>query len=344
MPDPSLHVTDLPAPPWKRRHLLLGAAAVAVSRAAWSTPLGTATLLIAGPNQGATAIWADLLLPALRQALPAGIQLDQECVGGVDGVTAANQFEARNAPDGETALLLPGATAMAWLTGDPRARFNAAQWLTVMSGTTPVVLASRVPLQSMGAGQVVRVAGNPAGSALPALLVFELLGCLPQAVPSRPDYVDTDVIVLSGRDIERQVQAGSRAGLMPVLALRSRNPNGQVTRDTAFSELPTSGDLIFPVARRPLATALDAVIAAARLDTAMVLPPLTSATMVALWRHACTQAAAAPETQSGAARLGVHAETEAAAVASMAPLAMADASALLDLREWLAQRFGWHPS
>ena len=344
MPDPLPHPLRPSVPPRSRRQLLLTAAALAASQAARAAVPDAATLLIAGPAQGATAAWADLLLPALTRALPPEVRLGRECVGGADGVTAANQFEVRAASDGGAVLLLPGAAALAWLVGDPRARFNAAQWVTALAGTTPAVLASRMPLRRIVTGQVVRVAGSPAGPALPALLTLELIGALPQAVPARPDYADADAVLLHGRDIGRQLDEASQAGFMPILALSERDADGQPGRDPDFPELPTSGERLAPGLRQPLFAALGAAVAAARLDTALVLPPLTSASMVALWRRACAQAATAPATQAAAARLGVHAEAGAAAVASTAPLAAVDAAVLLDLRQWLAQRFGWHPS
>lgn len=341
MPGPLLLPLQRSAPPWGRRHLLLTAAALAASRATHAAVPDTATFLVAGPAQGATAAWANLILPVLTRALPPGIRLGRQSVGGADGVTAANQFEARAGADGEAILLLPGAAALAWLAGDSRVQFNAAQWVTALAGTTPAVLASRLPLEQVVAGKVVRVAGAPAGPALPALLMLDLIGALPQAVP---DPAEADAVVLHGRDVRRQLDAASRAGFLPVLTLCDRDANGRLTRDPDFPDLPSSAERLPPGLQRPLAAALRAAVAAARLDTALVLPPLTSAGMVALWRRACARAAAAPATQAAAARLGIRPEADAAAVASTAPLRTADAAALLDLRQWLAERFGWNPS
>ncbi|MBV9748398.1 MAG: hypothetical protein JO157_06270, partial [Acetobacteraceae bacterium] len=131
---------------------MLAGLALAASGTARAAAPDAATLLVAGPAQGATAAWADLIVPALAHALPPGTRLGRESIGGADGVTAANQFEALTASDGEAVLLLPGAAALAWLVGDPRARFNAAQWVTALAGTTPAVLASRLPLARIAAG------------------------------------------------------------------------------------------------------------------------------------------------------------------------------------------------
>ena len=331
-------------PSYGRRHVLLTATALAMARVARGAVPDSATVLVAGPSRCATAVWADLILPALAQALPPGTRLGSESVGGLDGVTAANQFQARAAPDGSAALLLPGAAALAWLVGDPRARFNAAQWVTALAGTTPALIASRLPLARLAAGQVVRVGGDPAGPALAALLALELAGALPQAVPSSMSLGDVDALVLHGRETARQIEAASQAGFKPVLTLHERGSGALPARDPDYAEVPSSRDWLAASQHQPLSAALDAAIVAIRLDTALVLPPLTSAGMVAIWRRACAQAAETPTTQVAASRLGISAQVEAAAVASTSPLAAVGTATLLELRRWLAQRLGWHPS
>jgi hypothetical protein len=334
------------APSYSRRCVLAVATSLAIARAARSAVLDSATVLVAGPSRCATAVWADLILPALAQALPSGTRLGSEGIGGLDGVTAANQFQARASPDGGTALLLPGSAVLAWLVGDPRARFNAARWVTALAGTTPALVASKVPLAQLSAGQVVRVSGDPAGPALAALLALELAGALPQAVPGGTSPADVDVLVLHGREMDRQIEAASQAGFKPVLTLRERGSVALPACHPDYSEVPASCDWLAARQRQrqPLSAALDAVIVAIRLDTALVLPPLTSAGMVALWRRACAQAAETPATQVGASHLGVSVQADAAAVASTAPLAAVDTTTLLELRRWLAQRLGWRPS
>lgn len=331
-------------PPCSRRHMLAALPLLTMARVAHSAVLDSATVLVAGPSRCATAVWADLILPALAQALPSGTRLGSEGIGGLDGVTAANQFQVRASPDGGMALLLPGSAVLAWLVGDPRARFNAARWVTALAGTTPALVASRLPLARLSAGQVVRVSGNPAGPALAALLALELAGALPQAVPVGTSAADVDVQVLHGREMDRQIEAASQAGFKPVLTLRERGSAVLPACHPDYSEIPASCDWLAARQHQSLSAALDAVIVAIRLDTALVLPPLTSAGMVALWRRACAQAAETPTTQVGASHLGVSVQADVAAVASTASLAAVDAKTLLELRHWLAQRLGWRPS
>ncbi len=344
MPDPLPSSPRSPALAPTRRSTLLAAAALATVGSARAAAPEEATLLVAGPSQGPTALWADIIVPPLTQALPPGTRVARETIGGADGVTAANQFETRITSDGGTALILPGTAALAWLVGDPRARFNAGQWVTALAGITPAVIASRLPLAQLTAGRVVRVDGGPAGAALPALLALELLGTLPQAIPPRPNHPDADVVLLHGRDVARQIEEAAQGGFRPILVLEDQGVGGSAARNPNFPGVPTVGERLPSGPRRPLAAALGAAMAAVRLDTALVLPPLTSAAMVALWRRACAQVVAAPSTQAAAARFGIHPDADADAVASTAPLAAIDAASLLELRHWLAQRFGWHPA
>ena len=302
------------------------------------------TLLVAGPPRSPIDRWAALLAPALARSFPAGTVMGREATGAVDGVTAANQFEAQAPPDGGTALLLPGAAPLAWLVGDPRAQFDAARWIMAFAGVTPLLLASRVPLSRIGPDASLRVAAaDPAGPDLPGLLAVELLGA--GVVPvfgAGPEAVargEADAILLRGRGIMPVVRACTEAGAPPVLTLGLTEGADPRTRDPAFPHLPHLAEAMPPEMLGPLLGAWRVAAMAAQLDAALALPKLTPAAMVALWRRACAQAAGAPELQLEAARLGVRALTTPsdAAVA-------ADASTLLELRRWLAVRYDWRAS
>lgn len=307
-------------------------------------PLDSLTLLVAGPPRGLVDRWAALLAPALARSFPAGTAVEREVAGAADGVTGANQFETQAAPDGGTALLLPGSAALAWLVGDPRAQFDAARWVITLANVTPVLLASRIPLTRIGPGVRLRVAAaGPAGHDLPGLLAVELLGA--EVVPvfgAGADAVlrgEADAMLLRGRGVMPVVQACAEAGAPPVLALGSQDDLAPPRRDPAFAHLPHLSELMRAEAAGPLFDAWRVAATAAQLDTALALPKLTPAAMIALWRRACAQAATAPELQQEAARLGLRTlATPSAATVT------ADAAALLELRRWLAVRFDWRAS
>lgn len=350
------------APPIGRR-TLLGVSASAVAAlvrpvaALALRPVATpfvegATLLVAGPESGAIDRWAILLGPALGRGLPPGTQVHTEAVGGPDGVTGANQFETRTTPDGTTALLLPGSAALAWLVGDPRARFDAAHWVPGLAGTTPGVLASRIPIAALLSGTPLRVgAAGPAGLDLPILLALDLMSVNWTPVFGLSDEAAlsdalargaVDAVPLRGRRVPGQAHAFAAAGTQPIFTLGSPDDRGAWQRDPAFPERPTASELM---ARRAspnaaLETAFRAAAAAAQLDVALVLPQLTPAAMVAVWRHACAVAAGSPDVQTQASALGVRPLSAPAAISSTAAIA-ADISALLELRRWLATRLNY---
>jgi hypothetical protein len=76
---------------------------------------------------------------------------------------------------------------------------------------------------------------------------------------------------------------------------------------------------------------------------ALVLPQLTPAGMVALWRRACAQAAVSDAVQMQATAQGVRPLPAPAATASTAAV-LADTTTLLTLRQWLAVRLNYRPS
>ncbi len=313
-----------------------------------------ATILVAGPDGGRTDAWTRVIVPALGQALPPETLIRKTATGGPDGVTGANQFDARSAPDGQTVLLVPGLAAIAWLVGDPRAQFDAGHWVPVLAGATSGVLVARVGPSAFGPGARVRIAASsPTGAELPALLGIDLLGA--RSVPvfglGEPEHArdalrqgGVDAVFVSGHSVPEQVAELASAGGQPVFSLGARDGAGALVRDPLFPDLPNLAEMGVGLSGAapsgPLFDAWGATAAASQLDFALVLPQLTPASMVALWRRAGAQAAAAPEMQAAAAALSVRPSGGPAATAAIAP----DAAALLQLRRWLATRFDWHPT
>jgi hypothetical protein len=315
-----------------------------------------AKLLVGGPANGPTDRWAQLLAPLLSRALSLGAPIQREPVGGADGVTAANQFEARTMPDGTTALLLPGAAALDWLVGDPRARFDAAHWVPTMAGVGSGIMVGRALVAALPRGAKLRVgASGPTGPELPALLAVDLLGL--QLVPvfgldsdgaARDALAQgaVDAIFLGGRNVAARLPPVQAIGAAPLFSLGVTDESGGWTRDPAFPSLATVAELQAArglSAQGPLSEAWRAAAAAVQLDVALVLPLLTPAAIVAMWRRACSHVAGAPELLSAASGLGVRAQGTPAATASTQAVA-ANAAALLELRRWLATRFNWQPA
>ena len=334
----------------KRRAALAFAASLACRPPALGAPTalpGTPTILVAGPQGGAVDDWAVSIAQPLGRSLLHSEAVGREHVGGADGVTGANHFQASTAPDGATALLMPGRTSLAWLVGDQRVRFDAGNWTPLWGGTVSVIAAIRTPLVR---GRPVRVAVDTfAGPELAALLALELLGYDAVAVADGPapfDREDIDLVMLRGAGLKHAAPELAARRWTTAFSLGTVAAEGRLARDPAFPDAPTALERVVVdrgVGRpKELVAALRAVCAAATLDVALVLPLLAPAAIVAWWRQGCTGLASAPEVQDEAAHTAVHPIDAGIMAASMGSIA-ADPAALLELRRWLADRHQYRP-
>lgn len=313
-----------------------------------------ATLLVAGPDGGRLDALSRLIAPPIARSLPTGTALNRTLTGGADGVTGANQFDARVAPDGLTVLMVPGAAALAWLSGDPRAQFDAARWVPVMAATTPGVLVGRDPPVRLARGTRLRIAAaSPTGPEMPALLAVDLCGAVAVPVFGLADQASAhealaqggvDAVFVRGSDALEELAALASLHARPLFGFGVPAAEG-MTRDPLLPDVP---DLVEFATRLhgvpphgPLFAAWQAAAAATRLEFALVLPQLTPAAMVALWRRAGAQTAGTPEVQ----RVSPSMRTVATPAANdSVSVIAARPTALLELRRWLAVRFNWRPS
>jgi hypothetical protein len=359
-----------PADVTLRRRTLLAASAAwlagaAAARAASPGPLisappalpAEASLLVAGPAGGATDQWATTLMPALARVLPAGVDLHRTSAGGLDGVTGANQFDARADPDGGSLLLVPGDAALAWLAGDPRARFDAAHWLPVLAASSPGIVVGRATAAQLDGKLTLHLAaGSAAGPAMAALLALDLLGLpvdpvfgLADDAARRAAFASgaADLVLLHGAHVPTQLAAYAELGGHPIFALGGIDEAGHPGRDPLYPDLPTVTELHLRFRQAapegPLYDAWRAAASATQLAFGLMLPQLTPAALVSLWRRAGAQVAATADLQDAAAAQGLRPLPPAAAAASIACLA-ATPAALLELRSWLAMRWNYHPT
>ncbi len=322
--------------------------------------LGEPAIMVAGPSTSPAASLARMLSPLLSDALhsrPVAVS----AIGGRDGVTGANTFEALTNPDGATALLVPGTACMAWLAGDPRVHFDAGRWVPALTGFGSGALLAR-PQDSAGGGagrgtagrRVVaplRVAASTAaGPELAALLGLSLLGI--QAVPvfGLAEYDDAlaafaagrvDAILLTGSNVPNRVQALTAAGLQPIFSLGA---DGGTGRDPALAAIPTLPELRMAAAGEAgLLEAWRATAAAARLNAAVVLPQLTPAALVAQWRGACRAAMLDPAADGARTAAQITLLPAPGCVGALATM-VAGENTLLALRRWLASRTDWRPA
>jgi len=306
------------------------------------------TLLVAGPPDGRLDRWAVQLAAALGPGLPAGTRLRLTPVGGEDGVTGANQFTTRVPPDGNTLLLAPGDAVLAWLVGDKRARFDVGQWLGVVAGIAPCVVCGYAAGLKPGAPIRVGMSG-PVSPDLAALLGLELAGLMPQPVfgglaqggaAQALALRAVDAVLLRGGAVAANLGPLAQVGAVPLFSLGAIGGEG---RDPQLLAVPTLAEYAAMRGATPPAELYGAwrgVAAAAQTEYALVLPLLTPAALVALWRTAGGLAAAAPELHDEAGRTR---SVAAPAAHTVAQVLSPEVAAIVALRQWLATRLDWRP-
>ena len=310
-------------------------------------------LIVAGPDDGPLTPWADIIHAVIDRLSANGQKLQSRNVGGVDGVTAANQFEARTAPDGSTAMLTSGEPAIAWLVGDQRAQFDAGHWLPIVTGLTSGIVLSRSTLASHG-GQFRLAIRNPKDLAIAARLGLSLLGVEITSVIATSDPSaslqsgQADFAFIRGTDAVDSARDADLHGMKPIFTLGMIGEAGNLTRDPLISQVPHFPELAAKLPSSPNMTSLlaawRATAAAAQLEFALVLPWLSPAGTVAWWRKAATQIAVQIKSSSStSAKSGRSADQSlevcADPTSSFGLSAIAvDAVTSLALRKWLISR------
>jgi len=335
-----------------------GGAARAQAPAAPANPFPEgARLIVAGPEGGDLDDLARPLLPGLQRGLPPETPLRATPAGGVDGVTGANQFGTSAQPDGYAALLVPGSAAMAWLAGDRRVHYDAGTWMGVLAGIGPAVLVSRVDAAALRPGQVVRVGVTaPYGADIAGLLGLHLLGLAPVAVPNPAAAAGadptlatfaqhaTDMVLLHGRGLAERLAAAVAAGGRPICTLGMDDPATGLVRDPALPDLPHLGELGVAMGVRladsPLAPAWRAAAATARLGFVLVLPALTPAAMVALWRRAADHLAGQADARGQAAGAGLRLVPGPAALSYLSPAMGLTTQSRAGFAAWMGTTMG----
>jgi hypothetical protein len=315
-------------------------------------PENDPTLFVAGPADSETAAWAQLLLPALARGMPEDAALELHYSGGQDGVTAANQFDARAMADGSQVLLFPGCVALAWMAGDSRAQFDIGHFLPLIALASTDVVMMRGGLNAPSRAGPVRLAcGTTPQSALTALMALDMLEIPAVPVPPASDPVAAvragklDAVFLHGSNVPRKVRALSDAGLLPSFITGLPIQRGEPPPGHPLHGVPHLLSLLAPVPRsgESRVTAWRALAAASALDLVLALPRLSTASSVANWRRACRTSMASDAIGDEIARRSLFLLSDQETAVAM-QLMRTDAPAQLTFRRWLADRVNWRPA
>ena len=323
------------------RRAMIGAALAAAAlpgrplHAATGVP-EAATLLVPGPEGGPAAEFGAQAAQGLARGLVQAAALRVSLLGGPDGITAANRFAASSAPDGRMLLVLTGPAAQALLVGDSRARYEPRHWPAIAGSLVPVLVAGRGPVN--GAQPLRLGLPGPGAADAGALLALDLIGrgATPVFLPAGlgPDAAIgagvADAVVLSGRDAIARAVA---LGLEPWFSFDGERPG----RDSALAEVASLGELLGDRPQRELVAASRAAGAALRVRGLLVLPALTSADSVALWRGAARNWVEEVREPEETTTRPVGGEEAADLLATLCPPAEISTA----YRDWLRRRLNW---
>lgn len=312
-----------------------------------------ARLLLGGTLASIPGQFGELATGAISQALRLQSPLVLTPDIGQDGVHAANLFDATGAPDGSTAIAVPGSTLLASLTGDTRVHYDFGRWNPILIASTTTVVIARSELhktlRSRLAGffhdHPVRLAvSHVDGPELNALMGLTLLGLRP--IPS-VGFVSSskalealhagtvDAVQISPYTLDRpldDVLASLPEGTSAIYY------SGDLT-DTHSTTIPNFLEAYEQARHRPPEGAFyhawQAVSAASDTAMAIALPMLTPPEAVNAWSRACTAAVTDPSVRRWAE---AH-HFKMASGANAAPFlsrTVPDLGAILALRRWLA--------
>ena len=323
--------------PRRRSLLALGAGGLgAFLRPARAEAPESATLLVAGPEEGLSAQWAAGVGAQLVRFLPQASSIRVQSVGGADGIAASNRFTTAAAPDGNTLLAFPASAAQARAAGDSRTRFEPNTWLPVCGATIPVLLAGRGALPRRGSTLRLGLS-NPDSAEAAALMARDglgvtaapVFGIAPAMAEAALGQGAVDAAMLSGPDLPARAAA---LGLTPWIA--AELPGG--ARDPAMAEVLTLSE--------SLGTAGGALLAACRIGFAgfgtkgvVVLPALTPANVLAPWRSAGMRWAEEEDRDTSDGIRPLNTTQCRALIAALCPAA----DAIRTYRDWLARRLNW---
>jgi tripartite-type tricarboxylate transporter receptor subunit TctC len=205
---------------------------------------------------GGSDVWARFNAPLLSKHLAGHPTVQVLNVPGGGSITGTNQFAQRARPDGLTILGTSGSTQFPYLLGDPRVRYDYADWTVVMASPTGGVAYTKPEFGVTGPQDLSKLEGQRLvyGSQgatsldLVPLLAFDLLGLDVQAVfgmqgrgegrlafergEATIDYQTSSAYITN---VQPLVDAGRAA---PLFSWGVLGENGEIVRDPSFPDLP----------------------------------------------------------------------------------------------------------
>ena len=218
----------------------------------------TVEWIIPFSETGGSAKWANFFAPLLSEALPGQPTVVVKFMPGAGSTKGANYFQEQTYEDGTLIFGSSGSTQFPFLLGDPRVRYNYADWNVVLaSGTggvaylTPEMAAKMDGLNAAPLQGEDFIYGNQGATRLDLVptLAWEMLGLNVESVMGIKGRGDGRLMFERGEaNIDYQTSSSYLSGVTPLVEAGTAVPmmtwgalddDGNIVRDPTFPDIPT---------------------------------------------------------------------------------------------------------
>ncbi|MHA6324286.1 tricarboxylate transporter [Roseivivax sp. CAU 1753] len=222
----------------------------------------TVEWIIPFSETGGSAKWANFYAPLLSEALPGTPTVVVKFMPGAGSTKGANYFQNQEFEDGTTIFGSSGSTQFPFLLGDPRVKFDYADWNVVLASGTggvaylPPDLAAKMDGMDASALQDVDfIYGNQGATRLDLVptLAWEMLGLNVESVMGIKGRGDGRLMFERGEaNIDYQTSSSFLSGVTPLVEAGTAVPmmtwgalddDGNIVRDPTFPDIPTFKEL-----------------------------------------------------------------------------------------------------
>ncbi|GEM94307.1 Bug family tripartite tricarboxylate transporter substrate binding protein [Cereibacter sphaeroides] len=322
----------------------------------WTIPFGVG---------GGTDVWARFFAPQLSRALPGQPNVVVLNVPGGGSITGANQFAARASTDGLSILGTSASTQYPAILGDPRVRYDYANWTAVLASPTGGVVYADPKYGVTGPegietlrGQEIRFASQGATALeMPVLLALKMMGLNIRPVFGMESRGAGRLAFERGEaGIDFQTSSAYLASVKPLVDSGKAVPlfsmgvvdaEGNVARDPSFPDLPTFVEFFTEATgAAPEGEAFEAwkalMIAGYSLQKMVVLPKEAPPEVIAAYSEAARKIVEAPDFRERAGEeIGVYEQLVGeAADAALKKALTVDPAIRTFLTTWLSEDYG----
>ncbi|NQW00175.1 MAG: tricarboxylate transporter [Rhodospirillales bacterium] len=275
----------------------------------WTIPFG---------EGGGSGRWARFMAPLLEKQLGATVRL--KFVPGGGSTKGANLFADRAEATGLELLGTSGSTQFPFLLGDPRVKYDYAQWTPILAYATGGVVYISPKLGAKTAAELVKINpemkyGSQGATSLDLvpLLAFEMLGMNVKAVFGMKGRADGRKAFMTGEaQIDYQTSAAYLSKVtplvkdgtaVPIMSWGALDADGKLVRDPNFPELPHFAEVYEQVkGEKPSGPAFDAwkafFVAGFPAQKFVVVPKGTPAAIIKVYETAIAEMFKDPEYET----------------------------------------------